>query len=449
MYKILLASRYLIKRRISYLAFLAVALCVFIVIVVMTVMIGLVSDFKEKNHSFAGDCVVGTDSLVGFAYYADFADEVAKLDFVESTSTVINTYGLINRSGTDVSRGVQIFGIDPKSHSLATGFGRTVHYHKDDISKVFVPAYDTNLPGCVLGIDMAMIRDLRGKYQFGQMPFNTKFSISCFPLTAKGALAKAGAGEINTKTFSYSDVSQSGLARIDSSLIYIPFEQAQLLCGMGGVDKRASRIHIKFKSDVRLGTGTNKVGALWRDYMRKNKDKAKANLFETVTVQTWKEHRRSFVAAMEKEQTVLTVMFSLVGITTVFIIFVVFYMIICHKSKDIGILKSIGVSNSGIIGLFSSFAVFLASLGSCMGVFGGWLFLRKINSIEDWLFARFGFQMWDRSIYAIGDIPNQIELRTVLVIIISAFAACLVGAIVPAWQGAKLRPVESLQVNQL
>ena len=57
------------RRPITYFAVLAVALCVFIVVVVMTVMTGLVSDFKEKNHDFAGDCVVGSESLVGFAYY--------------------------------------------------------------------------------------------------------------------------------------------------------------------------------------------------------------------------------------------------------------------------------------------------------------------------------------------------------------------------------------------
>ena len=44
----------------------------FIVVVVMTVMTGLVRDFKEKNHKFTGDCVVGTESLVGFPYYEDF-----------------------------------------------------------------------------------------------------------------------------------------------------------------------------------------------------------------------------------------------------------------------------------------------------------------------------------------------------------------------------------------
>jgi lipoprotein-releasing system permease protein len=68
MYKIILAIRYLLKRRITYFAVLAVALCVFIVVVVMTVMTGLVDDFKQKNHNFVGDCVVGTESRVCFSY---------------------------------------------------------------------------------------------------------------------------------------------------------------------------------------------------------------------------------------------------------------------------------------------------------------------------------------------------------------------------------------------
>ena len=74
MYKIILAIRYLVKRRIAYFAVFAVALCVFIAFVVMTVMTGLVSDFRQKNHRFAGDCVVSTESLVGFTHYEDFVE---------------------------------------------------------------------------------------------------------------------------------------------------------------------------------------------------------------------------------------------------------------------------------------------------------------------------------------------------------------------------------------
>ena len=145
----------------------------------------------------------------------------------------------------------------------------------------------------------------------------------------------------------------------------------------------------------------------------------------------------------------LTVMFALVGVTTVFIIFVVLYMIVSHKSKDIGILKSVGASDGDIIKLFSGFAFLLGFLGSGVGLFSGWLFLLKINRIEDWLFEHFGFQLWNRTIIVIGDIPNQVESRVLAIITISAIAACLAGALVPSWQAAKLKPVETLQVNQL
>jgi lipoprotein-releasing system permease protein len=145
----------------------------------------------------------------------------------------------------------------------------------------------------------------------------------------------------------------------------------------------------------------------------------------------------------------MTVMFAFVGITTVFIVFVVFYMIISHKTKDIGILKSIGASNADIVQLFSGFAFLVGFLGSSIGLFGGWLFLLKINQIEDWLFEHFKFQLWDRTIYAIGDIPNRVDPKVLTVIVLSAIAACLVGALIPSWQAAKQKPVETLQVNQL
>jgi len=449
MYKIILSFRYLFKKRISYLAFLSVALCVFIVVVVMTVMTGLVNDFKQKNHEFTGDCVVSTESLVGFAYYEDFVKILERQDFIEGVSAVIKNYALVSPGGTEQNIGVEIMGIDPVRHSRATGFGKTLYYRKADVSKAFVPAYAPNLAGCVVGIDRWLMRDAKGRYAYEAGPAETSFAVSCFPLTSWGAPAKAGAGLVNTRTFYFSDHSQSGLAREDFSLVYLPFEQAQLLCGMAGAVKRASAIHIKFKPNVKLAAGCKKVASLWQGFVRERSGEKKAGLLEKVSVQSWKDYRRAFIAAMEKEQTMLTVMFALVGTTTVFIIFVVLYMIISHKSKDIGILKSIGVSSGNIIALFSGFAFLVGLSGSGVGVFAGWLFLLKINRIEDWLFEHFGFQLWDRTMYAIGDIPNTIDLKVLVVIILSAIAACLVGALFPSRQAAKARPVETLQVSQL
>jgi ABC-type lipoprotein release transport system permease subunit len=88
-------------------------------------------------------------------------------------------------------------------------------------------------------------------------------------------------------------------------------------------------------------------------------------------------------------------------------------------------------------------------LGAGFGLLAGWVFLLKINPIEDWLFEHFGFQLWDRTIYAIGDIPNQVEFKTLAVIVVSAIVACLVGALIPSLQAARQKPVETLQVSQL
>jgi len=444
-----LSFRYLFKRRISYLAFLAVALCVFIVVVVMTVITGLVRDFKVNNHKWVGDCIVGTESLVGFAYYEDFINRLEKSDFIEGVSAVVKSYALVRSRNSEESIGVEIMGIEPVKHSVVTGFGETLYHRKNDVSGAFKPAYDPNLVGCVVGIDKWLVRDAKGRYSYEDSPYEAALLVSCFPLTSKGALAKAGTGLVNTKTFYYSDTSHSGLAGVDSSFIYLPFEEAQLLCGMAGPVKRISAIHIKFKPNVKLEDGCGKVATLWRRFVEEKSGEKQAELLDTVTVQSWREYRRAFIAAMEKEQTMLTIMFALVGVTTVFIVFVVFYMIVSHKSKDVGILKSIGVSRADIIELFLCFAFLMGFLGSAAGVFCGWLFLLKINRIEDLLFEHFGFQLWDRTMYAIGDIPNTIDLKVLAVIIVSAIAACLAGAFLPSRRAAKLEAVETLQVSQL
>lgn len=452
MYKFTLAIRYLLKRRITCFAVLAVALCVFIVLVVMTVMAGLVGDFKEKNHLFVGDCIVATESLVGFAHYEEFMETLEKADYVEAFSPAVKSFGLIGLRGSSQKDGVEIMGIDPVMHSRATGFGQTLVYHKEDVSKAFELGYDPTLIGCVLGVDMVDRRDPNGSYSVGAGLGRSGYSISCFPLTPKGATAGTRTDIINTKTLYHSDTSISGLARVDESMVYLPFEWAQRLCGMADPNRafnRANAIHIKFKPEIGLQDGCDKIASLWQSFRQGKAGAPQAFLLDTVTVRSWKDYRRASIAPMEKEQTVMTVMFGFVGITTVFIVFVVSYMIISHKSKDIGILKSIGVSTGDIIQLFSVFGFLVGLLGSGIGLFTGWLFLAKINVIEDWLFKHFMWQLWDRTIYAIGDIPHRIEPEVVATIFISAIVACLVGVLVPSWQAARRKPVETLQVNQL
>ena len=78
-----------------------------------------------------------------------------------------------------------------------------------------------------------------------------------------------------------------------------------------------------------------------------------ANLFKNVKVQNWKNYNRTTVAVAETQEALMIMVFAMIGIITVFIVFVVFYMIVCHKSKDIGILKSVGASDAAAyVGLY-------------------------------------------------------------------------------------------------
>lgn len=443
MYKLTLIFRYLVKRRITHFAMLAVALCVFIVVVVMTVMSGLVGEFKQKNHAYVGDCVVGTKSLVGFPYYEAFSEILEQADGVEAVSAVVKNYALMRPEGSSRSRGVEILGLDPVRHSRTTNFGQTLHYRTDDVAKAFAPLYEPDAVGCILGIDLALWRNAQSQYDYDAQPARIGLALTCFPLNARGAPAGAGSVPVSTKRFYYSDHSHTGIAGIDGSTVYIPLEWAQSLC-MAGTSKRVTSLHVRFRPDVPLEQGCDRVRILWNQFKQDKQGAADAGLLETVTVETWKQYRRAVIAPMEKEEVMLSVMFGFVGITTVFIVFVVFYMIVSHKAKDIGILKSVGASSQSILMLFSGFAIAVGLLGSCAGVLGAWLFLAKINRIEDWLFQRFGFQLWDRTIYAIGEIPHRVEFGVLAVIVCGAIAACLIGALVPGYCAARLRPVETL-----
>ena len=204
MYKIVLPIRYFIKKPISIAAVAAVTLCVFIVIVVMTVMTGLVSNFKAKNHRFVGDCVIVSDSLVGFAYYEDLLDRVNEQEFVKAATPVVKGFGLVTQTNADWNVGIEIMGIEPKGYSAVTDFANSLHYHRKDSENALVPINRPEKAGCVAGIDLAPLpwrRNMQGEYNHSMTPPSFELVISSFPLTAKGALASADTNTASAMNF--------------------------------------------------------------------------------------------------------------------------------------------------------------------------------------------------------------------------------------------------------
>lgn len=446
----ILATRYLWKRRISLLAIAAVALCVFIVVVVMTVMNGLVEEFRGKNHRFVGDCVVSTESLVGFAYADEFLALLDRQDYIEGASPVVRGFGLLTQPGAEWNMGVEIWGLDLRRHVQATDFAQTLFYHPSNPTEAFVPSYNPSLPGCIIGIDMMPgSRNPDGTYFHPPQTRQYELIVSGFPLTPRGALARGGLDPVITLHVYFSDDSHSGLVKIDGRVVYLPYATAQELFGMAGTVPRTNAIHIRFRPTVGLEEGCRRVRDLWNEFARSCQGRDYADLLGEVRVQSWIENRRGAIAPMEKEQTMMIFLFLMLGVITVFIIFVVFYMIISHKSKDIGVLRCLGVSSTGVLAMVFIFASLVGILGGGIGIAGGSAFLAEVNVIEDWLYQARGWQVWNRSVYAIGDIPNQVHTSVLALIGISALLACWLGALIPAVQAARKQPVEVLQVGML
>jgi ABC-type lipoprotein release transport system permease subunit len=449
MIKTLLAYRYVFKQRIAYMAILVIALSVFVVTVVMTVMNGLVGDFKKKNHAFVGDCVIGTDSLVGFPYYEEALALVSTQDVVEAVSPVVRSVALVSFTREDQGQGMQIWGIDPDRHTRVTGFAGTLHHHVRDVHQAFEQENDPNGPGCIIGIERIFHPNEHGRYEVTYDPRGRAYEVTCLPLTARGAPLKAGAGEFNTKTFYLSDIVHTGLAREDNYVLYIPLDAAQQLCGMAGPVKRISAIHIRFRSGVALEHGVRSMASLWQGFKQDMARQPQARLLDHCSVQSWKRVRRDYIAPMEKEQLAMILLFFMVAVTVAFIVFVVFYMLINHKRKDIGVLKSVGTSDAEVLGLFAGFSMLVGLCGAGIGVLAGALFLHYINDLEGWLYERCGFQLWDRTIFiSIGEIPHQMRFEVIVPIACMAVLVSLIGAWIPTWQAARLHPIDTLRVGQ-
>jgi lipoprotein-releasing system permease protein len=145
------------------------------------------------------------------------------------------------------------------------------------------------------------------------------------------------------------------------------------------------------------------------------------------------------------EKSVLNLLLFLIIAVAGFGILAIFFMIVVEKTKDIGILKALGASRRGIMGIFLSYGLSLGIVGSGMGMFLGLLFVWNINSIRTTLESLTGEKVFDPSIYYFYKIPTIVEPFTVAWIVGGAMLIAVLASILPAIRAAKLHPVEALR----
>ena len=126
-------------------------------------------------------------------------------------------------------------------------------------------------------------------------------------------------------------------------------------------------------------------------------------------------------------------------------ILAIFFMIVVEKTRDMGILKSLGASSRGILGIFLGYGLSLGVVGAGVGLTIGLLFVRYINQIRDLLEHITGQPVFDPSIYYFYQIPTIIDPFTVFWIMVGALSIAVLASILPALRAARLHPVEALR----
>jgi lipoprotein-releasing system permease protein len=289
---------------------------------------------------------------------------------------------------------------------------------------VFDPAKEQHT-GIVMGIAMASYRTPKGEDRFLVLPGDdVKLT---FPTAGQPPKAVSD-------NFTVVDFYESKMAEYDSIFVFMPIRKLQELRGMIDPSTNVGLVN-SIQIKVKPGVDGNEV----RDKLRA------AFAPELYVVSTWRDKQGALLAAVQMETAILNILLFLIIAVAGFGILAIFYMIVVEKTRDIGILKSLGASGRGVMGIFLSYGLSLGLVGSGVGMIVGLLFVRYINQIADGLGWITGHPVFNPEIYYFYKIPTIVFPTTVAWIVLGAMAIAVLASILPARRAARLHPVEALR----
>jgi lipoprotein-releasing system permease protein len=279
--------------------------------------------------------------------------------------------------------------------------------------------------GIVPGIGLGSFRDSKGLDRFLILP-GDDVKVT-FPTA--GTPPKAV-----SDTFTVVDFYESKMSEYDSNFVFVPIAALQRMRGM--IDPESglasvNSIQIKLKE----GADLEQV----RDRLRK------AFPADLYAVASWKDKQGPLLAAVDMEMAVLNILLFLIIAVAGFGILAIFFMIVVEKTRDIGILKSLGARASGIAGIFLGYGLFLGVVGAGAGLALGLAIALNINTIRAGVEWCTGQRVFDPSIYYFFKIPTIVDPATIAWIVAGAIAIAVASSVLPALRAARLHPVEALR----
>ncbi len=308
------------------------------------------------------------------------------------------------------------------------------------------------LPGIIIGTDVVYTRNADGSYN-RRLFRGCKVILTILPLTIKGTIAEDPVSLV----MRHVDDSRTRVYEIDSMCVYIDFDLAQKMLSMGPQERvdgtktppRTSQLLVQLADGVDIKEARARVQDLWNEFLGTVADRASPedlNLLRLVTIETWEERQIQFIAAVEKEKVLVTLLFVIISFVAVLLISVIFYMVVLQKTRDIGIIKSLGATRGGVAAIFLMYGAAVGVVGGILGVLTGTVFVHYINQIQD-LLAQLhpNLRVWSPDVYTFDRIPNVVKTHVIGAVFLAAVVTSTAGAVVPAIKAALVWPIQSLR----
>ena len=168
-------------------------------------------------------------------------------------------------------------------------------------------------------------------------------------------------------------------------------------------------------------------------------------IFKDEFVYSWADMNSALFSALKVERNVMFIILSLIIIVAAFNIISGLTILVKNKTKEIAILKSIGVLNKSIAKIFFLVGVIIGTLATLFGVFLGVAFSMYIENFRTFLSNVFDISLFPEEIYFLSKMPSEININSILIISICSVAITILVSIFPAIRASKLDPVKSLK----
>ena len=228
------------------------------------------------------------------------------------------------------------------------------------------------------------------------------------------------------ETFTINSIFDSGLADFDKNIAFINLNTLESFFNF---EKKDRNLEIYLKNPSNIETIKPKV----------------QEIFNNEFVYTWSDMNSSLFSALKVERNVMFIILSLIIIVAAFNIISGLTILVKNKTREIAILKSIGVLNKSITKIFFLVGIIIGTSATLFGIFLGVMFSLYIENLRSFLSNIFNISLFPEEIYFLSTMPSEINPSSIFLISICSITITILVSIFPAIKASKLDPVKALK----